>query len=199
MADKIDEVKDNLYEKAVTKVNDLGSAHLHKVTEDFIEKAIQRNNAEDNPVLKRLLTFEIRRRAYGPGQTQDFAEPAVWMVVKTASALAVAVLSETVKNKSLKSVGLIAAVGIILNNVVEAARLTPRFLAGLQGSERMALERWKAIETTGVDPFSATVHGDNGDEKTAAKSFMASVPRNVATPEAIAQQQVENNAKPKSI
>lgn len=106
-----EELKESLYQKAVAKVNSLGEVHLHKVAESFIEQAIQRNHAEDNPVLKQLLTFEIRRRAYGPGQTQDFAEPAVWMVVKTATALGIAMISETLKNWSLKSIGLIAAGG----------------------------------------------------------------------------------------
>ena len=86
-------------------------------------------------------------------------------------------------------------------NVVEAARFTPRFIAGLQGSEKMALERWKAIETTGIDPFSAAAHGESREEKAEipTKSFAASIPKNVASPESIAVQSAENNSKQKSI
>lgn len=85
--------------------------------------------------------------------------------------------------------------GIILNNVVEAARFTPRFIAGLQGSEKMALERWKSIETTGIDPFSAAAHEEKKEENIPDKKFAIGMPKNVTSPESIAAQKEENTVK----
>ncbi len=150
-----DNSEDGLYQRLVEKVNAWGAPHLHRTTDKFIERSI-RKHAQDNPKLQELIKFEVQRRAYGPGQTQDFAEPAIWMVVKTFAALAIAGVAELFKSRTVKAIGLSTALVIIANNVVEAFRFTPRFVAGLQGSEKMALERWKAIQTTGVDPFSAS-------------------------------------------
>ena len=122
------------------------------MSERFIEDAIERNNAQDNPRLQKLLNFEIKRRADGVGPTQDVAEPAFWQGVKIVAALGLPFVTKKVEDRldSKNHIGfklsLGAAAAIIIKESVEFLRLTNRYIAGLQGSEKMALDREKAIQ-----------------------------------------------------
>lgn len=140
------------YERTVGSITDSVKPFLHQKTKNFVDKSIE-TYASDNPRLAKMIEFEVKRRGDGAGLTQDVAEPALWMLVKTAAAIATVVLTESLKDGKFKMIGRIAALGIVLNNGVEAFRLVPRYVAGLQGSLQMALDRWHAIKETGVDPF----------------------------------------------
>lgn len=142
-----------LYERAVSFTTNLVKPHLRKVTEGFVDKSVEKY-ARDNPHYASMIEFEVRRRGDGAGLTQDVAEPAIWIGVKTAAALAIAAAAESAKNRTLKMVGWVSSLTIVANQFVEAFRLLPRYRAGLQGSLEMAKDRWQAIEETGVDPFS---------------------------------------------
>lgn len=140
------------YERTVDKITAATKPYLHAKSQKFIESAIEQH-APDNPRLARMIEFEVKRRGDGAGLTQDVSEPLLWIGVKTAAALGVAVLTETLNKGKFKIIGYASALGIMLNNGVELFRLVPRYVAGLQGSLQMAMDRWKAIEETGVDPF----------------------------------------------
>ncbi len=164
------EVKTGLYERTVGSITEWVKPYLHKKTEAFIEKSIDKY-AGDDPRFARMIEFEVKRRGDGAGLTQDVAEPLLWVGVKTAAALVIAAISESLHNNRIKLVGRISALGIVLNNAVELFRLVPRYVAGLQGSLEMAKDRQKSIDETGIDPFD---HGgrlihkskdDNLDEK----------------------------------
>ncbi len=152
------------YRWLVGGVTNMLSPFLHGMTDKFIEDSVRNNHAEDNPRLKELLKFEIERRAYGPGQTQDVAEPAIWQTFKIGVALTLPAIAKAIEDKidngkkfHLKWLAGGAALGIILRESVEFFRLTNRFVAGLQGSEKMALARENSIQETGVDPFASAV------------------------------------------
>lgn len=146
------EVKTGWYEATVGKITNTLKPYLHQKTQDFVDKSVEAN-AKDNPKLARMIEFEVKRRGDGAGLTQDVAEPVLWVGVKTALALAIAVLTESLKDGKLKMVGRITVLGTVLNNAVELFRTVPRYVAGLQGSLEMAKDRWHSIEETGVDPF----------------------------------------------
>src|SRR5271168_3958121 len=126
-----------LYERAVGWVTERTKPYLHEVTGKFVKKSVD-TYAKDNPQYARMIEFEVRRRGDGAGLTQDVAEPMLWVGVKTAAALAIAAVTETIKNSKARMVGFGAALGIIANNAVELFRLVPRYKAGLQGSLEMA-------------------------------------------------------------
>lgn len=142
-----------LYEKAVQKITYWVKPHLHHTSEKFVSRSVA-HYAPDNPRFARMIEFEIRRRGDGAGLTQDVAEPLLWTGIKTAAALAIATATHSVQNKGFKMIGYATALGLVLNNAVELARLKPRYVAGLQGSLEMAKDRWHSIEETGVDPFN---------------------------------------------
>ena len=144
--------KTGLYERSVRSITEFVKPHLHNVSHDFIEKAID-ENAKDKPRYAKIIAFEVRRRGDGAGLTQDVAEPLLWTGIKTASALGIAAFTHRLQNKQFRLIGDATALGIMLNNVVELFRLVPRYKAGLQGSLEMAKDRWESIEKTGVDPF----------------------------------------------
>jgi hypothetical protein len=141
-----------IYERTVGWITEWVKPSLHKITEDFTHQSVQ-ELAPDNPRYAKMIEFEIRRRGDGAGLTQDVAEPLLWTGVKTGAALGVAAATESLKDGEFKMVGRFAALGIILNNGIELLRLVPRYRAGLQGSLEMAKDRWRSLETTGVDPF----------------------------------------------
>lgn len=152
------------YRWTVGKITDAINPALRRITEKFLADAIERNNAQDNPRLQKLLKFEIERRAYGPGQTQDVAEPALWQGVKIAAALVLPVFTKGIEDKidkghkyHLTKLSLGAAAVVLIKESIEYLRLTNRFVAGLQGSEKMALDRERTIVETGFDPFSASI------------------------------------------
>jgi hypothetical protein len=152
------------YRVAVAQVNHIIQPTLFSLTDHYIQDAIVRHHAENNPRLQHLLRFEIERRGYGAGQTQDVAEPIVWQGIKIAAALSLPPITKALEQiidgghssqLSLLSKG--AAAGIILKESLDFFRLVGRYTSGLQGSEQMALIREHAIIKTGVDPFvSAT-------------------------------------------
>ena len=156
------EHKTGLYERAVGSITEFVKPHLHKVSHEFIEKAID-ENAKGKPRYAKIISFEVRRRGDGAGLTQDVAEPLLWTGIKTASALAIAAFTHRLQNKTFKLVGDATALGIMLNNVVEVFRLIPRYKAGLQGSLEMAKDRWESIEKQGIDPFSSQTRQINTD------------------------------------
>ena len=149
------------YRWAVEGVNTLVQPVLHQIAEHYIQDTIHHHHAENNPRLQHLLRFEIERRAYGPGQTQDVAEPIVWQGIKIAAALSLPPLTKALEQTidSPHSVQLQwlsngACAAIIVKESLDFFRLVGRYSAGLQGSSQMALKREEAIERTGVDPFS---------------------------------------------
>jgi len=144
--------KPSLYERMVGTIVKWVKPHLHRVSERFIERSVD-EYAKDKPRFARMIEFEVRRRGDGAGLTQDVAEPLLWTGIKTVAAIAIASLTEFMKDPKIKVVGLATAAGIVLNNVVDLFRLVPRYTAGLQGSLEMAKDRWRSIEETGIDPF----------------------------------------------
>ena len=84
--------------------------------------------------------------------------------LKTISALAVAAISESLKDNKIKMVGKVTALAIILNNIVDLFRTVPRYIAGLQGSLEMAKERQRSIKETGIDPFDNGIQDTNSFE-----------------------------------
>jgi hypothetical protein len=157
------------YRALVGATTSVISPVLHQMTERFVEESITRNQAEHNPRLQKLLKFEIERRAYGPGQTQDVAEPVIWQTAKIGMALTLPMVSKAIEQQldngkwnhapiNILSQG--AAAAIVFKESIEFVRLGNRFIAGLQGSEKMALDREEAIRATGVDPFSSAVTSD---------------------------------------
>lgn len=152
------------YRWLVSKTTELVSPILHRMTERYLDDAITRNQAENNPRLQKLLKFEIERRAYGPGQTQDVAEPVIWIGAKIALGLMIPVACKALEHTvdygarfTLSFLSKGAAIGVVIKESTELLRLSNRFIAGLQGSEKMALDREVAICATGVDPFGASV------------------------------------------
>jgi hypothetical protein len=145
--------KTGLYEKAVQRITEWVKPRLHETTKEFVAKAID-EEAKGNPRYAKIIEFEVRRRGDGAGLTQDVAEPLLWTGIKTGLALGIATLTHSLHNKKFQMIGYATAVGLVLNNAVEWLRLMPRYKAGLQGSLEMAKDRWKAIEETGIDPFS---------------------------------------------
>ncbi|HEU5047463.1 MAG TPA: hypothetical protein VFT64_06425 [Rickettsiales bacterium] len=193
-----------LYERAVGATTDLVKPRLHKVTEDFVDKSVDKY-AKDNPHYASMIEFEVRRRGDGAGLTQDVAEPAIWIGVKTAAALAIAAAAESVKNKTLKMVGWVSSLTIIANQMVEAFRLLPRYRAGLQGSLEMAKDRWKAIEETGVDPFSKQSgpkeqHGADAQQDEAGQKNFAhdGLKRGAVSPTTLSEQAEREPVKDRS-
>ncbi|TAE81871.1 MAG: hypothetical protein EAZ74_04020 [Alphaproteobacteria bacterium] len=152
------------YRWLVSKTTELANPILHRMTERYLEDAITRNQAEDNPRLQKLLKFEIERRAYGPGQTQDVAEPVIWIGAKIVLGLMIPVVCKAIEQTvdhgtrlTLSFLSKGAAIGVVIKESTELLRLSNRFIAGLQGSEKMALDREVAICATGIDPFGASV------------------------------------------
>lgn len=171
------------YEATVGKITSFVKPYLHQKTDNFVKKSID-EKASDNLRLAKMIEFEVKRRGDGAGLTQDVAEPLLWIGIKTLAAVATAVVTDSLKEGKFKLVGRITALGILLNNGVELFRLVPRYVAGLQGSLQMALDRWKSIEDTGVDPFD---HGGRLIHK--VKDEVAKVPdwNDYITPEKIAK------------
>ena len=165
MSAENDSSKAGLYERTLRKITEWVKPHLHQKTKEFVKRAVE-ENAPDNPHFARMIEFEVRRRGDGAGMTQDVAEPLLWTGIKTAAAVSIAVLGETINHGKFKLIGRASALGILLNNAVELFRLVPRYTAGLQGSLEMAKDRWHSIETTGVDPFNQQSREIN-KEKTA--------------------------------
>ncbi len=141
------------YERAVQKITEWVQPYLHRITEQFVAKSVDKY-AKNDPKFARMIEFEVRRRGDGAGLTQDVSEPLLWVGIKTLVALAIAIPIEYMKNKKWVIAERVAAAGIVLNNGVELFRLVPRYKAGLQGSLQMARERQRAIEETGLDPFN---------------------------------------------
>jgi hypothetical protein len=142
-----------LYERAVDKITQWVKPYLHRVTQDFVSKSVDKY-AKDNPRFARMIEFEVRRRGDGAGLTQDVAEPLLWAGIKTLAALAIVIPVEFIKNRKLVIIERVAATSILLNNAVELFRLVPRYKAGLQGSLEMAKERQEAIDAGLGDPFN---------------------------------------------
>ena len=138
------------YEGAVDLVTDRIKPYLRHITQQFIERSVNRY-AQGNPQFAQLIEFEIRRRGDGAGLTQDVAEPLIWIGVKTFTAVTVALASQSITGQWI---GTVAALCLISNQVVELLRVIPRYTAGLQGSLEMARYRWHSIEQTGKDPFN---------------------------------------------
>lgn len=192
-----------LYERAVNWVTALVKPYLHRTSERFVNKAVDKY-AKEKPHFARMIEFEVRRRGDGAGLTQDVAEPLVWIGVKTALAIAVEVIMKPFKSgKDLKWkwIGHAAALGIMLQQAVELFRLLPRYKAGLQGSLEMAKDRWRSIEETGIDPFNNQQSPREINKRevvtetssiTPSANFAKTVPSKVITPTAI----LENKARP---
>ncbi len=195
--------KAGLYERAVQWITERVKPYLHSVTEHFVKKSVN-VYAKDNDHFARMIEFEVRRRGDGAGLTQDVAEPMVWVGIKTAIALPIAVLSHSLEKGKFKLIGYGAALGLILNNTVELLRVLPRYKAGLQGSLEMAKDRWKSLEETGVDPFNSQTREINkrdlpksheNTQRTASKTFAKGISTNGITPAAI----LENKEKTSDI
>ena len=153
-----EEQKTSWYERTVGNITDIVKPYLHQKCKNFIDKSIEKY-AKDNPRLAKMIEFEVKRRGDGAGLTQDVGEPALWICVKTAAAIATIILTESLTEGKFKMVGRVSALGVVLSNGVEAFRLVPRYVAGLQGSLQMALDRERAVKETGIDPFD---QGGNG-------------------------------------
>jgi hypothetical protein len=145
-------IKTGFYGQAVQRIMLWLEPYLHRRTDRFIKDAIE-THAKDDQRFASIIKFEVKRRGHGAGMTQDVAEPLFWTAVKTVSALGVAAVTESLKDKQIKMAGRFTILGILLNNMVDLFRLIPRFDAGLQGSLEMAKERQRAILETGEDPF----------------------------------------------
>jgi hypothetical protein len=149
------------YRSVVTAVNTAVQPVLYRITENYLQDAITRNHAETNPRLKQFLTFEIERRGYGAGQTQDVAEPIVWQGIKMAAALSLPPITKALEHAidgthSTQAAWISkgVAAGIIVKESLDFFRLIGRYTSGLQGSEQMALKREQEVLKTGKDPFS---------------------------------------------
>jgi len=153
MSDNKDKLlKSDFYGKAVQRITRALEPYLHRRTDQFVQDA-QETYAKDDPRYAKIIEFEVKRRGYGAGMTQDVAEPLFWTGIKTIGAIGVAAITESVKNKDIRTGGRFAMLGILLNNTVDLLRLIPRYEAGLQGSLEMARDRQRSIEATGIDPF----------------------------------------------
>ena len=143
------------YSSAVQWVTERAKPNLHARTDKFIENAIEKHG-EGNPKFEEIIRFEVKRRGYGAGLTQDVGEPVVATVVNTTYAIGVATVAKSLgeEQKSFKSIGYLAALTIAANQAFNLIRALPRFTAGLQGSLEMATDRIKSIKETGIDPFS---------------------------------------------
>jgi len=146
-------IKTGIYENTVQRITESVKPRLHKITQDFVDKSVEKH-APDNPRFAKMIEFEVRRRGDGAGMTQDVAEPMLWAGIKTAAAVPIAMLAHYVEKGKFKFIGYGAAVGLVLNNGIELLRLLPRYKAGLQGSLEMAKDRWESLQETGVDPFN---------------------------------------------
>ena len=145
-----------LYERAVDKITESVKPHLHRVTQEFVAKSVEKY-APDNPRYARMIEFEVRRRGDGAGLTQDVAEPIVWTGIMTPVAIATALITRKLQNTKFKLLGYAAAIAAgsaAFSQLFQLARVLPRYKAGLQGSLEMAKDRWHSIEVTGVDPFN---------------------------------------------
>ena len=155
--EKAEKFRTGPYESAVQAITEAAKSSLHRITQRFVEKAVDKY-AKDNPKFARIIEFEVRRRGDGAGLTQDVAEPLLWTGIKTVAAISIAILTKSLENQKFKMVGYASALGLVLNNAIEVLRVVPRYKAGLQGSLEMAKDRWRSIEETGVDPFSSQSH-----------------------------------------
>src|SRR5579884_3089457 len=90
--------RSGLYERAVGWITERIKPYLHKVTQRFVDKSVDKY-APDNPQYARMIEFEVRRRGDGAGLTQDVAEPLVWIGAKSALAIAIEVVMKPFKNK----------------------------------------------------------------------------------------------------
>ena len=82
-----EEQKTSWYERTVGNITDIVKPYLHQKCKNFIDKSIEKY-AKDNPRLAKMIEFEVKRRGDGAGLTQDVGEPALWICVKTAAAIA---------------------------------------------------------------------------------------------------------------
>ena len=157
------------YEKAVDKVTDWSMPYLHKITDDFVDRAVKRHPAqspEDKAALKKLIKGEVERRGYGQGMSQDFAEPFVAVGALTLGGAVVKTLETVLKDKSsqkgffannfdtFKKIGWVGWGIMLANQLLQTLRSVPRFVAGLQGAERMAIKRFEdKKEAENLKPF----------------------------------------------
>ncbi|MEI7670180.1 MAG: hypothetical protein WCJ33_08870 [Pseudomonadota bacterium] len=153
-------MKLGIYETCVKWVTAKVKPHLHKITDDFASQAVEdykknpENSNEDIKVFSEISKFEIQRRGYGPGITQDVAEPIVATVVNIGYAAIILTITESLKNKTLKMIGGIATFGLVANQLFNLFRTIPRYIAGLQGSLEMAFDRCNSIKYKGFDPLA---------------------------------------------
>jgi len=157
------------YEKAVDKVTDWSMPYLHKITDDFVDRAVKRHPAqspEDQAALRKLIKGEVERRGYGQGMSQDFAEPFVAVGALTLGGAIVKTLETVLKDKSnqkgffaknfdtFKKIGWVGWGIMLANQLLQTLRSVPRFVAGLQGAERMAIKRFEdKKEAENLKPF----------------------------------------------
>jgi hypothetical protein len=198
MADTKEDGRTGPYERLVGWITDKVKPYLHDTTDKFVRKSVDRY-AKDNPHYARMIEFEIRRRGDGAGLTQDVAEPLVWIGAKSGLAIAIEVVMRPFKNKEAfkwKWIGHATALSIVAQQGVELLRVLPRYKAGLQGSLEMAKDRWRALQETGVDPFSNQTREINKPERKATHVHLNEVPeaqftrslrKGVIAPEAISE------------
>jgi|GEM_PF-5004247 len=163
-----------LYEQAVEWVATRVQPHFVEKTDKFIEDSIE-EKAKDNPELASKIAFEVKRRGYGIGILQDFADVVVGVIVKIAGALGIAVIAESMKNNSFKMVGRVAAFTIIANNVVDIIKAPWRFMSGLIGARITAEYRQEQYEKTGIDPMGQQQIRE--DDPRNLKKFTATTPQ----------------------
>ncbi len=188
-----------LYERAVQWVTEHVKPHLHKITQQFVNKSVDKY-AKDNPQYARMIEFEVKRRGNGAGLTQDVAEPVIWIGIKSATAVAIDALSKQIakhvrNDKTATGVkwgGSIAALTIIAQQAVELFRVIPRYKAGLQGSLEMAKDRWHSIEETGIDPFSSQTREYNTQVQEKGSNFAQNIQSRSIAPDAIIKDKNNN-------
>jgi|GEM_PF-1038739 len=156
------------YKKLVDVVTDWSMPYLHKVTDKFIADSIEKN-AKDNPQKQELIISEVKRRGYGQGMSQDFVEPLIGSVALTVGGIAVKVgfdsLDASLKNKKFdfKGMGWIAMTAAFANQFLQVLRSIPRYVAGLQGAEKMALERYEERQIDKKDNLGFYFEADAKD------------------------------------
>lgn len=134
--------------------------YFRKVTDETVKEFVA-EHAADNPEYAKRIAFEVERRGYGAGITQDATEAGLWAAIKISVALLTATAVSLIKNKSVKWIGWAAAAPIIINQGIDLLRLLPRYRAGLYSSFLMAEARQQSIDEGHGDPFVQSTRQTN--------------------------------------
>ncbi len=203
------------YRATVTYFSRLLKPFLDRIEEDYIQEAIKRNHAENDPQLKEILTSEIRKRPDAHGRILDVIDNIPRTIIHSVAAVALAVtdniIDKKVHNKEariFKWVGIGSAIALIGNQVVELFRSVYRFMAAFEGSEAAALKKYGELLETSKAPDVPTGKSDGllaqqsdtqQQKRETTTSFSTQVPSKSITPESIVGQKAESINKQKIV